>query len=110
MSNYANVAHFVQRMNVVWFELRFRKDFLPVMFSGVEGLFGARNRGAAFERAPIGEISLEMSRIDDDALDRAGLAKFQYRPVVARAAAPARFPAVAHVFSAARHEHISRRA
>ena len=63
-------------------------------------------RNAALERAAFGIIALKMRCIDLDPRDRAGSAEFDDAPVVAGAASPLRFPAVAHILCKARHYQI----
>jgi hypothetical protein len=65
---------------------------------------------AALDRCAIGIVALEVVRVDLDPADRPGGAEADDRPVVPRPAAPPRFPPVAHVRRAPRHQQVVLRA
>ena len=65
-----------------------------------------RRHDAPFEAAGAGRVALEVMGVDLHALDRAGGAEPNDRPVVAAAATAPRLPAVAHVRAAPGHDQV----
>src|SRR5271163_1125427 len=61
-----------------------------------------------FERAAFGEISFEVRGIDLDATNYAGHSELQDCPIVPRDSSAARFPTIAHILAASRHQEIER--
>src|SRR5262249_26647731 len=99
-------AHLVlERVARVRRERRARHQLAPLGIA-----FRVGGRGAALEAARAGRVALEVPRVDFHAADRAARAEANDRPVVARPAAAARLPAVAHVRGVARHDQVVARA
>src|SRR2546429_4832630 len=70
---------------------------------------GAPSRDvASLEARALGEIALEVGRVQIDVLDHAALPEAQHHPVMTRAPPAPRLPAIAHVAGRSRHDEVQR--
>src|ERR1044072_3665002 len=92
-------------MLLVHLQLLFAEQDRPEHRLRDERAVRAARHVRGLNRAAVGVIALEVGRIHFDFPDHARLRQRDDRPVVARFAAAARFPAVAHVHATARHQN-----
>src|SRR5258708_36119805 len=103
-------------MQGISLQLRIWQDFFPREGSKLAGLGDVAFGAADFERTAVGEISLEVRRVDFDAANRTCRSEPHNAPIVPQATASTCLPPVVQSFSSARQnlivargkEHVAR--